>query len=106
MASEFEGSAFTRAMLPSYRAEPDGGRDGVEHTVVLRRGDRIAFEHRGARTVFEFVDASPEVNRKVYFEALFFLQTLFSRLLLENHGVVLAKSAALVQKDSAWLLVG
>ncbi|GEM_PF-5466968 len=105
MAREFSGSACVRGMLPAYRAEPAAGDEGGFVVSVLR-GDETRFVLTGRAATFTFREATAADNKEVYFEVLFFLQTLFAHLLLADHALYLIKAAALVHGPRALLILG
>ncbi|HOU92044.1 MAG TPA: hypothetical protein PLU22_13425 [Polyangiaceae bacterium] len=105
MAHEFSGSACVRGMLPAYRAEPATGAEGGFVVSVLR-GDETRFVLTDRAATFTFRETIEGDNKEVYFEVLFFLQTLFAHLLLVDHDLYLLKAAALVRGPRALLLLG
>ncbi len=105
MAREFSGTACVRGMLPAYRAEPAAGAEGGFVVSVLRADEtRLVLTDRAA--TFTFREATEGDNKEVYFEVLFFLQTLFAHRLLVDHDLYLLKAAALVRGPRALLLLG
>jgi ABC-type cobalamin/Fe3+-siderophores transport system ATPase subunit len=107
MAAEFSGSLGIEGMLPAFASNPvEGDTDTDLFRVVIEKADETRFICGEKEARFVFCETGPRDNKEVYFEVLFFLQSLFAHLLLKDHGLHFIKAATLIWKGRAHLVLG
>lgn len=105
MALEFCEGSWPRSMIPGYSITPDLGQE-VLFSILLIRGEKTDFQLDDTTARFTFREISPEDNKEVYFEIIFFLQIYFSHHLLVDHDLFFLKAGVIIFQQRAWLLLG